>query len=307
MTFLEPVKFLMNNKPLLICTDLDRTLIPNGIQAESSLSRRLFSFLSKNDFIRLAYVTGRDIKLVNKAINSYQLPIPDYIISDVGASLYQSIDNQNPKQLQWQYMIEWENSYKQDWGGHKSSDLSVFFSDISELRKQEITKQKDYKLSYYLPLYVKHQLIIDKMKQRLSEENIKAEFIWSIDAPNSIGLLDVMPEHATKKNAIEYLMKFVGFSYDNTIFSGDSGNDLDVLYSQIKSTLVANAHPDIKQEIEQFLLNDTHNSNIYIAQGNFLNMNGNYSAGILEGICHYFPDYLPFLENQLMAIHHDSK
>lgn len=31
-------------------------------------------------------------------------------------------------------------------------------------------------------------------------------------------------------------------------------------------------------------------NNIYIAQGKYLNLNGNYSAGILEGIAYYFPD-----------------
>ena len=28
----------------------------------------------------------------------------------------------------------------------------------------------------------------------------------------------------------------------------------------------------------------------YLAQGGFLGMNGNYSAGILEGVAHYHPD-----------------
>jgi hypothetical protein len=29
---------------------------------------------------------------------------------------------------------------------------------------------------------------------------------------------------------------------------------------------------------------------LYLAQGGFLGMNGNYSAGILEGIAHYHPE-----------------
>ncbi|MCW9030062.1 MAG: haloacid dehalogenase, partial [Gammaproteobacteria bacterium] len=28
---------------------------------------------------------------------------------------------------------------------------------------------------------------------------------------------------------------------------------------------------------------------LYIAQGNFFGMNGNYSAGLLEGVVHYMP------------------
>ena len=29
---------------------------------------------------------------------------------------------------------------------------------------------------------------------------------------------------------------------------------------------------------------------LYIARGDYLGMNGNYSAGILEGVAHYMPD-----------------
>jgi 3-deoxy-D-manno-octulosonate 8-phosphate phosphatase KdsC-like HAD superfamily phosphatase len=85
-------------------------------------------------------------------------------------------------------------------------------------------------------------------------------------------------------------MKNQNFTLDNTIFSGDSGNDLDVLMSPIKSILVANAHLEMKEKIQsamnQFDLKDS----IYIAQGTSSKLNGNYSAGILEGIFHYFPD-----------------
>ncbi|MBF0265421.1 MAG: HAD-IIB family hydrolase [Gammaproteobacteria bacterium] len=297
----------MNKNELLICTDLDRTLIPNGVEAESANARKLFSYLSSLEQITLVYVTGRDIHLVDKAINTYQLPRSDYVISDVGASIYR-LNNQNIEQSsQWQYLSQWEEIYKQSWMGKKGNDLAQLFYSIKDLRRQEYSKQKAYKLSYYLPLYSDHLTIIAKMKEILSQEKIEAEFIWSIDAPNNIGLLDVMPKNATKKNAIEYLMHIADFNLENTIFSGDSGNDIDVLLSSIKSTLVANAHPDIKQQVLTELNNDDHSKNIYIANGDFLQMNGNYSAGILEGICHYFPSILTLLTAQQKRIENDSR
>ena len=34
----------------------------------------------------------------------------------------------------------------------------------------------------------------------------------------------------------------------------------------------------------------------YLAQGGFLGMNGNYSAGILEGVAYYLPDTQHWME-----------
>ena len=36
---------------------------------------------------------------------------------------------------------------------------------------------------------------------------------------------------------------------------------------------------------------------LYLAHGGFLGMNGNYSAGILEGVAHYHPDTRLWMED----------
>ena len=53
---------------LLICTDLDRTLIPNGTQPESSGARDHFATLVDRPEVTLAYVSGRHRALVKAAI-----------------------------------------------------------------------------------------------------------------------------------------------------------------------------------------------------------------------------------------------
>jgi sucrose-6-phosphatase len=35
---------------------------------------------------------------------------------------------------------------------------------------------------------------------------------------------------------------------------------------------------------------------LYLAKGNFMGMNGNYSAGVLEGLAHFGPDVRPWTE-----------
>ena len=78
------------NGSVLICTDLDRTLLPNGKQPESPAARRRFAEFAAREEVRLAYVTGRHLALVEKAIANYVLPRPDFVIADVGTSLYES-------------------------------------------------------------------------------------------------------------------------------------------------------------------------------------------------------------------------
>ncbi|MEJ2212764.1 MAG: HAD family hydrolase, partial [Gammaproteobacteria bacterium] len=92
-----------------------------------------------------------------------------------------------------------------------------------------------------------------------------------------------------KYHAIEALMNMQGFDYGNTIFCGDSGNDIEVLASPISAVLVANSQPDIRQLATLLADENGYADRLYIAKGNFHDMNGNYSAGILEGVVHYYP------------------
>ena len=271
-------------QPLLICTDLDRTLIPNGEQSESPEARPLFRQLVSNPQITLVYVTGRDRVLIQEAIAEYKLPIPNFVIADVGSTIYEIKNNQ------WLRLTDWDEQIAVDWKYKTQSDLVPFFTDFDQIKLQEITKQGLHKLSYYVSLDIELEPIITKIRAKLEAEKIQANIIWSIDEKAQVGLLDILPISANKYHAIAYLIKNQNFTLDNTIFSGDSGNDLDVLMSPIKSILVANAHLEVKEkiqsEIDQIGLKDS----IYIAQGQSSKLNGNYSAGILEGIFHYFSD-----------------
>jgi len=271
-------------QPLLICTDLDRTLIPNGEQPESPQARPLFRQLVSNPKITLAYVTGRDKKLVQEAISEYELPVPNFVIADVGSTIYEIQNNQ------WLRLTDWDEQISVDWQDKTQLNLVTLFNNFDQIKLQEITKQGLHKLSYYVSLDTELESIITKIRVKLATEKIQANIIWSIDEKSQVGLLDILPLSANKYHAIAYLMKNQNFTLDNTIFSGDSGNDLDVLMSPIKSILVANTHLDVKEkiqsEIDQIGLKDS----IYIAQGKSSKLNGNYSAGILEGIFHYFPD-----------------
>lgn len=269
---------------LLLCTDLDRTLLPNGPQEESSGARDRFSQLAAQPGVTLVYVTGRHRRLVEDAIEEYRLPQPDYVIADVGSTICEI------HQHDWHYWEKWQQEISPDWAGKSHDEIHALFSSSLLLKLQEQTKQNTYKLSYYVPPGADHEALMSEMHSILLKNKIRANLIWSIDELSGTGLLDVLPARANKRHAIEFLMQQLGFDLSNTIFAGDSGNDLAVLTSPIMSVLVANASDAVRHEAKQLALNLGQTDALYFAHGSFFGMNGNYSAGILEGIAHYMPE-----------------
>ncbi|MEJ2592426.1 MAG: HAD family hydrolase [Candidatus Thiodiazotropha sp.] len=223
---------------LFLCTDLDRTLIPNGPQPESPEARRRFRQLCESQRLTLAYVSGRHRSLVKKAIVNYALPQPDYVVGDVGTTIYRIANADD-----WHHLAEWEAHIGEDWAGRSHGEISRLFSDLTPLRLQEKSKQNRYKLSYYISLHSDRGEVDRVMRERLREAGVNATLVWSVDEPAGVGLLDVLPARATKLHAVEFLRA--------------AAND--------------------------------NQASLYLARGGFMQMNGNYSAGILEGAAHYHP------------------
>ena len=278
------------NERILICTDLDRTLLPNGKQPENPPARHLFRRLAARPEIATAYVTGRHRQLVLEAIDEYALPLPDYVIGDVGTSIYSIVKKQ------WRIWECWQNEIGISWQGLTHDALVAMFTDLASLHLQEAEKQNTYKLSYYVDPAVDVSQLLSVMQQRLDQKQIAATLVWSIDETTNTGLLDILPASATKRHAIEFLMAEEGYTLENTVFAGDSGNDLPVLTSPIHSVLVANATNEVRQQALQMAIAQGTQDALYLAHGTLLDMNGNYSAGILEGCVHYLPHTRDWIE-----------
>lgn len=275
----------MNESKLLLCTDMDRTVIPNGMQAEHEMARKCFSAFCQHPQVVLVYVTGRHLDLVKQAIHTYCLPTPDYLITDVGTRIYQR-DNQD-----WKKMPAWEAEIDKDWKGQSAQQLKALFGGLAELRMQEQSKQNEHKLSYYVSLHSGQQKLLSEMHRRLDQEGVKASLVWSVDEPKGIGLLDVLPLNATKLHAIEFLREQLNYLTGEVIFAGDSGNDLAVMGSEFFSVLVANSAKEVKEEALSLAARNGNANTLHIATGRGNNLNGNYTAGVLEGVAHFFPAF----------------
>ncbi|MFV2061138.1 MAG: HAD-IIB family hydrolase [Gammaproteobacteria bacterium] len=263
---------------ILICTDLDRTLIPNGTQALSDGALEVFSNLCSSNDIQLCYVTGRNFNLTLDAINDYQLPMADFLICDVGASAYYFNDTE------YSIDLNWKNEIESDWNGMAIHLIHELLDDIDNLNLQNHQNQSIFKLSYSSK--VKPEPLISEIKKRLKLISVNINIISSYDETTATYLIDLLPRSVSKLQAINYLMNKNGDTYDNTVYCGDSGNDIDVFASGIPSVIVRNAHKEVLTEINKIEKSDSA-LNIYKARGDFHNFNGNYVSGILEGLSHY--------------------
>lgn len=269
---------------IYLCSDLDRTILPNGSQEESPQARSVLRRLAKHPEIALVYVTGRNKALIHDAIKDFDIPEPNYAIGDVGTTLYSVTDGR------WKMTASWSQHIGKDWKGLVAYDLTGLLEDLDELQLQEPEKQNRHKLSYYANCMADYSRLVDKIRRRLQAKGIAASVIWSVDEPNNVGLIDILPEHASKPHAIKFLLKTQGISEQRAVFAGDSGNDLDALTSGLQAVLVKNAAQDVKNKALEILSHKQMTGRLYLARGDFFGMNGNYSAGVLEGLVHFFPE-----------------
>jgi len=269
---------------LLICTELDRTLIPNGPQPESPGARKRFTAFVARPEVRLAYVSGRNFARTREAMRHYTLPRPDFVIADIGTNIFRFSDDS------WHLLQDWHERIAPDWGEAEHATIRSLLKDIIGLRAQEPGKQERFKLSYYIPLYLNPTPVKASIAERLQSHRVRVRLIYSVDEPRGIGLLDLLPAGASKYHAIEFLREGLGLSCDACLFAGDSGNDMEVLISPIPAVLVANGSEEVRRAAIAGSAHTGNGGKLYCARGDLDGMNGNYAAGILEGIAHFHPD-----------------
>jgi len=273
-------------KPLLLCCDLDRTVLPNGLQPQSPQAMDQFKAFAAHPDVTIAYVTGRNRALTESAIIKWDLPRPAVVATDVGSTIYTIGPSQK-----WEPWQDWYDIIKQDWNGKSIQDMAIALNDIPSIALQPDDRQTEFKLCYVAPPESNAQELQSEIQRRLADMRVRADVIWSIDETIPIGLIDIVPCRATKLGAIQHIMSRLGFDLENTMFAGDSGNDLPALTSPIKAVLVKNATADVRETALKLSKENHETDTLYLAHGGFHDMNGMYTAGILEGVNHFFPEY----------------
>lgn len=266
----------------LLVTDMDGTIIP-GDGTDPEDVRKLPQLLKDNGVI-LAYVTGRHLELVLEAIKEHKLPNPDFIVGDVGTTVYYQEDAAKSGDASdsstWTKDIDWRNTIAEDWKGLTRTDIAALLLPISYLEEQEPERLTEFKQSYYTPLSNNEKDIVADIGAILKREQIKAQVVYSIDTKKHIGLVDILPENTAKDSAVRYLQQKLKIQFDDVMYAGDSGNDILPFSAGYKSVIVDNAIEPVKEEVRRIAKEKDIANRIYFAKKGC-------TSGVIEGAYHF--------------------
>ena len=253
----------------LFATDLDGTLIPNGLAKYDGSLGLLFSSLDKLD-VKIAYVSGRSFDSIKGVIKEYNLKMPDFIVSRTGTEIYSLSGDDFSLVKKWNELIRHQNK---KWNVDKIRELLYGFPDI---RLQPSEEQCEFKISYFIDDYYNSDMIKSSIYELLEATGINAELILLKNDDSKVVYLDILPFGVNQLDAINFIVNLENF--EEVIFAGDAEDDLGVFNSDIKTILVKNASNEVKSKIVSDFC--------YVCFGRG-NLNGNYSSGIIEGLMHY--------------------
>lgn len=285
---------MVNSDRLFICSDLDRTIIPNGPQQESGEARPILRGIVSQLKPLLSYVSGRDLKRILNAISEFDLPMPDFIVADVGTTIYHF------REQQWQPLEQWQERLADDWGGQSADAIKPTIANPEPLSAQPDDQQGPFKLSYEVSPSHKMMDPLREIERRLDAvstdgttqgRDIRYQIISSVDETCDQGLVDIIPASAGKLGALRFLSEYLQLDRERVYFCGDSGNDRDVLLSEFNACLVGNATDEFRQQLREAVAEHGSSKTLYFANGRaHPALDGNYSAGLVEGLVHFYPD-----------------
>ncbi|GAA4437506.1 HAD-IIB family hydrolase [Bremerella cremea] len=256
----------------VLATDLDGTLIPlsNKPENEPDLDTLRAELEAKQ--VTLTFVTGRHLESVQEAITQHRLPLPAWIICDVGTSVYRS-DESGSIELATAYVEHLRSLI----GDFPTSRVHELFAEETDLRKQEEEKQGEFKLSYYCDA---NQLrkIINLVRDTITRHEAPYHVIGSVDPFNGDGLIDLLPTDVSKAYALQWWTEHAGMDNSELVFSGDSGNDLAAMTAGYRTIVVGNAALDLIETVRAHY--DHEPALLYVAEKPA-------TSGVLAGCRHF--------------------
>lgn len=258
----------------VLATDLDGTFIPLAGNAQNRSDLQTLTSQFADHEISLVFVTGRHFESVIQAITDFQLPEPEWIICDVGTSIYQ-----RQSSGEFTPVTAYQDYQNQIIATRPLNALRERLQEIPGLRLQEEEKQGPFKLSFYvdatqLENFVKH------IQSDLDETDAPYSIIHSVDPFNNDGLIDILPATISKAHALEWWFAAYNLNSEDIVFSGDSGNDLAALTAGYRTILVGNASRTLAQRVYQMHQESDWKDRLYLAQNTA-------TSGVLEG-CRWF-------------------
>lgn len=262
----------------ILATDLDRTLLPNGSWPADPGAIDLFNDLTRKQEVLVVYVTGRNLDLTERAIGEFGIRYPDVLIGDVGTSIRRYGKDG------WQSDEGWNRHVRRTSPRWNADAVRGAVSGLDGLVEQEREHCGPFKQSYYVD-HNRKEIVLDAVDRRV-KGRFDEVIVYSFDSQSGDGLLDFLPQSATKQTALEYIAGEFGVEKSEVVFCGDSGNDIFPLTAGFCGVLVRNADEQLVESVKQAAETNPE-IRFYHAHGSFKGLNGFYASGVIEGAYHY--------------------
>jgi len=199
---------------MIIATDLDGTFLGGSIEER----HRLYKWIKRTPEVRLIFVTGRGLESVIPLLQDAVVPVPEYIICDVGATVVETTAFAPMHAIQGEIEAVWPGSMK----------VLELFSKYAELRPQEVPQQR--RCSFF----ISDTSNLSQMKE--DAESINCDIIYSAGK-----YLDVIPKNINKGTTLRKLVDHLSYSPENVLVAGDTLNDLHMFTAGFKGVVVGNS------------------------------------------------------------------
>ena len=233
-----------------IFTSIDLNLIGDS-DALSVFLQRMHEHRKTTIF---GIATGRLLDDALAKLRQYNIPQPDVLITGQGTQVHYA-PNLTRSDV-------WERHINHLWNPQAVREI---LAEMPGLKMQPKSNQSTFKISYY----VDHALAnVKEIRQTLlrNEQAVNTVFCFG-------QFLDVVPVRASKGLALRWCAEQLGFSLENTLVSGATGADEDMLLGNTLGAVVDDHH------LEE-LSGLTDIDKIYFSKKH-------HAAGILEAIDHY--------------------
>lgn len=242
----------------LFVTDLDNTLVGDD-DALSALNQKLHQHRQEYG-TKLVYATGRSRQLYHELKTEKQLLNPDALIAAVGTEIYDDDGQDTPDPA-------WSEKLSQGWDRELTVATAAHYADLVP---QPDTEQRPFKISYFLSEDAAVE-VLPRLKSQLAERGLDVKLIYSGSQD-----LDILPRHADKGLAVQFLQQKWGIDSSKTAVCGDSGNDI-ALFSvgEARGIIVGNARPELLKWYKENPADYRYLAQAYCA------------GGILEGLHHF--------------------
>jgi len=208
---------------MLLATDLDGTFLGGSV----SKKRKLYRLLRSQSDIKLVFVTGRGIETVLPLLHDPTIPIPHYIISDVGATVVDGLTREPIAAIQSDIEQRWPDEHL----------LKQHLSAIPGIQPQEVPQQR--RCSFYYDDRVDLNAVREIANQHQCDVLLSAG-----------KYLDILPGNVNKGTTLKKLVQLIGFPEDKVLVAGDTYNDYSLFQTGYKGVAVGKSEPALLAAVD---------------------------------------------------------